>query len=85
MHLGFHHHIIINCTHIDEETTIPVDDQHIHYGAGQTETELELEAKNTEGNPEICAVPSSVGSAPPPLCIAAGTPDVLIALPFPST
>ena len=42
---GFgHHHIIINCTHIDEETTIPVDDQHIHYGAGQTETELELEA-----------------------------------------
>ena len=42
---GFgHHHIIVNCTHIDEETTIPVDDQHIHYGAGQTETELELEA-----------------------------------------
>ena len=42
---GFgHHHIIVNCTHIDEETTIPVDDQHIHYGAGQTETELELDA-----------------------------------------
>ena len=42
---GFgHHHIIVNCTHIDEETTIPVDDQHIHYGAGQTETDLELEA-----------------------------------------
>jgi len=42
---GFgHHHIIVNCTHIDEETTIPVDDKHIHYGAGQTETELELEA-----------------------------------------
>ena len=42
---GFgHHHIIVNCTHIDEETTIPVDDQHIHYGAGQTETDLELDA-----------------------------------------
>jgi len=42
---GFgHHHIIVNCTHIDEETTIPVDDKHIHYGAGQTETDLELEA-----------------------------------------
>ena len=44
---GFgHHHIIVNCTHIDEETTIPVDDKHIHYGAGQTEAELELEAGN---------------------------------------
>ena len=44
---GFgHHHIIVNCTHIDEETTIPADDKHIHYGAGQTETELELEAGN---------------------------------------
>jgi len=42
---GFgHHHIIVNCTHIDKETTIPVDDQHKHYGAGQTETELELDA-----------------------------------------
>ena len=42
---GFgHHHIIVNCTHIDEETTIPVDDQHIHYGAGQTETDIELDA-----------------------------------------
>jgi len=42
---GFgHHHIIVNCTHIDEQTTIPVDDQHIHYGAGQTETDLELDA-----------------------------------------
>jgi len=42
---GFgHHHIIVNCTHIDEETTIPVDDKHIHYGAGQTETDLELDA-----------------------------------------
>ena len=42
---GFgHHHIIVNCRHINEETTIPADDKHIHYGAGQTETELELEA-----------------------------------------
>ena len=42
---GFgHHHIIVNCTHIDKETTIPVDDQHKHYGAGQIETELELES-----------------------------------------
>ena len=42
---GFgHHHIIVNCTHINEETTIPNDDKHIHYGTGQTEAELKLKA-----------------------------------------
>jgi len=44
---GFgHHHIIVNCTHIDKKNTIPDDDIHRHYGAGQTEAELELEAGN---------------------------------------
>ena len=37
-----HHHIIINKGHIAEGTVIPNDAEHIHYGAGQTEAELEL-------------------------------------------
>lgn len=44
---GFgHHHIIVNCTHINEETTIPNDAKHLHYGAGETEAELVLESGN---------------------------------------
>jgi hypothetical protein len=37
-----HHHIIINGTHIEEGKVVPADEQHIHFGAGQTETELDL-------------------------------------------
>ena len=44
---GFgHHHIIINCTHIDMDNFIPADEKHIHYGDGQTDTELKLQAGN---------------------------------------
>lgn len=38
-----HHHIIINKTYIEKGTPVPTDEQHIHYGKGQTETELTLE------------------------------------------
>lgn len=38
-----HHHIIINGGPVDPEGTVPADDTNIHYGAGQTETELTLE------------------------------------------
>ena len=41
-----HHHIIINKTFIEDGQIIPVDKQHIHFGGGQTQTELDLEAGN---------------------------------------
>jgi hypothetical protein len=37
-----HHHLIVDGTFIPEGTAIPTDAQHIHFGKGQTETELEL-------------------------------------------
>ena len=44
---GFgHHHIIVNCTHIDTDNVIPSDKKHIHFGQGEIETNLELEAGN---------------------------------------
>lgn len=39
-----HHHIIINGSHIERGTGVPADSLNIHYGGGQTETELELPA-----------------------------------------
>jgi len=41
-----HHHIIINKTFIEDGQIIPVDKQHIHFGGGQTQTKLNLEAGN---------------------------------------
>jgi hypothetical protein len=41
-----HHHIIVNKTFIEDGQIIPVDKQHIHFGGGQTETQLDLEAGN---------------------------------------
>ena len=38
-----HHHIIINGEPMEAEGIVPADDMNIHYGAGQTETELNLE------------------------------------------
>jgi hypothetical protein len=38
-----HHHILVNSGPLAPETTIPANDTNIHYGAGQTETELTLE------------------------------------------
>ena len=37
-----HHHVIIAPTGIPEGTVIPADETHIHFGAGQTEAEVEL-------------------------------------------
>jgi len=37
-----HHHILINKTPIPSGQPVPADEQHIHFGGGQTETELEL-------------------------------------------
>jgi hypothetical protein len=37
-----HHHILINTPPIAENNVIPADDQHKHFGKGQTETELSL-------------------------------------------
>ena len=38
-----HHHIIINSGAMDAGVVVPKDETHIHYGAGQTEAELDLE------------------------------------------
>jgi len=37
-----HHHLIINKGSISAGQVIPTDDDHKHFGKGQTETELEL-------------------------------------------
>lgn len=37
-----HHHIIVDGRGLDAGVTVPADETHIHYGAGQTETELTL-------------------------------------------
>ena len=41
-----HHHIIINCTHIEDRNFIPLDEKHIHYGQGETEANLDLQPGN---------------------------------------
>lgn len=37
-----HHHLLINQTFIEQGSTIPADQNHIHFGKGQSETELNL-------------------------------------------
>ena len=37
-----HHHLLINVDSIDYSLPIPSSSQHIHFGLGQTETELNL-------------------------------------------
>lgn len=39
-----HHHIIIDGSALEAGTVVPADDKNIHYGKGQTETEIELAA-----------------------------------------
>lgn len=37
-----HHHLLINVSLEDYASPIPADDNHIHFGKGQTETEVDL-------------------------------------------
>jgi hypothetical protein len=37
-----HHHLLINAENIPNGTVIPADEKHIHFGKGQTETEVNL-------------------------------------------
>lgn len=37
-----HHHLIIDADGTEKGTAVPADETHIHYGGGQTETEVEL-------------------------------------------
>ena len=37
-----HHHLIIDGGPIAAGTMVPMDDKHLHFGKGQTETEIEL-------------------------------------------
>lgn len=41
-----HHHLLINRASISEGQTIPHDDNHIHYGKGQTEDMITLKPGN---------------------------------------
>ena len=41
-----HHHIIINSGFITDGEIVPANAQHIHFGLGQTETTLDLDAGN---------------------------------------
>lgn len=37
-----HHHLLVNLESMPAGQIIPVDDMHLHFGKGQTETELKL-------------------------------------------
>ncbi|MEY3719643.1 MAG: hypothetical protein RL618_162 [Pseudomonadota bacterium] len=37
-----HHHLLIDAADIEENKVIPMDDQHLHFGKGQTETRITL-------------------------------------------
>ena len=37
-----HHHLLINVDEVNYNLPIPSSDQHLHFGLGQTETNLEL-------------------------------------------
>lgn len=37
-----HHHLIIDATPVAEKQIVPTDEKHIHFGMGQTETEVTL-------------------------------------------
>lgn len=37
-----HHHIIIDGSPVASEAVVPADEKHIHFGGGQTQTEVEL-------------------------------------------
>ena len=37
-----HHHLVINAGSVAAGTSVPFDDKHIHFGKGQTETEVTL-------------------------------------------
>nr|WP_218106007.1 DUF4399 domain-containing protein [Duganella sp. SG902] len=41
-----HHHLLINATPVKAGEVIPADEKHIHFGKGQTETELNLPPGN---------------------------------------
>lgn len=37
-----HHHIIVDGGYVEKDQPVPADAKHIHYGGGQTETEITL-------------------------------------------
>jgi hypothetical protein len=41
-----HHHLLINSTPVKAGEVIPADEKHIHFGKGQTETEVTLPPGN---------------------------------------
>ena len=41
-----HHHLLVNAAPVKAGEVIPADEKHIHFGKGQTETELSLPPGN---------------------------------------
>lgn len=37
-----HHHLLINATSVKSGEVVPADETHLHFGKGQTETEVKL-------------------------------------------
>ncbi|MDQ2987622.1 MAG: DUF4399 domain-containing protein [Pseudomonadota bacterium] len=37
-----HHHLLINAEPVKQGESVPFDDQHLHFGKGQTEAEVKL-------------------------------------------
>ncbi|MDB5937267.1 MAG: rod shape-determining protein RodA [Massilia sp.] len=37
-----HHHLLINADSVKAGESVPFDDQHLHFGKGQTETDVKL-------------------------------------------
>ncbi len=42
-----HHHLIVNAGPVKEGEVIPADDNHLHFGKAQTETEVDLKKPGT--------------------------------------
>jgi len=38
-----HHHLLVNVAEVDANAALPTDERHRHFGAGQTETTLDLQ------------------------------------------
>jgi hypothetical protein len=41
-----HHHLLINADNVKAGESVPFDDQHLHFGKGQTEAEVKLPPGN---------------------------------------
>ncbi len=55
-----HHHLLINQPYIAKGLTIPADSNHLHFGKGQKEIELNLTSGIYTAYPSVCRWLSSL-------------------------